>query len=374
MSDTTPEITIILGTRPEIIKLSPVIRECENRDVPFSILHTGQHYSEELDSVFFDQLELPRPDVNLQVGSNSHGKQTGEMLAGIEAHLLDIDPNVVLVQGDTNSVLAGAIATSKLDIELGHVEAGLRSFDDRMPEETNRVVTDHVADYLFAPTEESARLLSKEGLEDSVYITGNTVVDAVHQNLKLATEKSDVLPELGVSRNEYALMTAHRAENVDDEETFTRLLIGAARVGERLGADVLYPIHPRAADKIERFSLTVPDSVRLIEPQDYLDFLVLEQNASVILTDSGGVQEEACILGVPCVTMRENTERPETVAIGANVLAGTDPEDIVEAAFGPSSNQTWENPFGDGDAASRIVDIVQPTTTTDPQIPVTNDD
>jgi len=374
MSDTTPEITIVLGTRPEIIKLSPVIRECENRAIPVSILHTGQHYSEELDSVFFDQLELPEPDLNLRVGSKSHGQQTGEMLAGIEDYLLEADPETVLVQGDTNSVLAGAIATSKLDAELGHVEAGLRSFDDRMPEETNRVATDHVADHLFAPTEESARLLREEGLEDSVYVTGNTVVDAVHQNLELATEKSDVLSELGVNRNAYALMTAHRAENVDDEETFARILDGADRVGTRRGMEVLYPIHPRAADKIERFSLTVPDSIRLIEPQDYLDFLMLEQNASIILTDSGGVQEEACILGVPCVTMRENTERPETIDVGANVLAGTDPAQIADAASRHPADDAWENPFGDGDAASRIVDVVQPATMPDHQVPVSTDD
>lgn len=356
MEGTRPEVTIILGTRPEIIKLSPVIRACERHGITPTIIHTGQHYSDNLDSVFFEQLELPTPDYNLQVGSQSHGQQTGELIAGIEERLIADDPDLVLVQGDTNSVLAGAIATSKLNIELGHIEAGLRSFDDQMPEETNRVLTDHAADYLFAPTEASADLLRNEGLEDNIYVTGNTVVDAVHQNLKLATAKSSVLSQLGITSGEYVLMTAHRAENVDNADTFAEMLAGVGKVGDRLDAEVIYPIHPRASEKIDEFFLTVPERVRLVDPQDYLDFLMLEQNASLILTDSGGVQEEACILGVPCVTMRENTERPETIEVGANVLAGTDPDRIVNAARDMLECHSWANPFGDGDAAAQILE------------------
>ncbi|KTG19695.1 non-hydrolyzing UDP-N-acetylglucosamine 2-epimerase, partial [Haloferax profundi] len=248
----------------------------------------------------------------------------GEMIIGIEEILLKEDTDVVLVQGDTNSVLAGTIAATKLDCDVGHVEAGLRSFDRDMPEEKNRVIADHTADYLFAPTEQSEEFLLEEGLpEDRVFVTGNTVVDAVQQNHKLASRKSSVLEEFGLEDTEYGLLTAHRAENVDDKETFEDLLEGVERVGEELDIEFLYPIHPRARGQLDEFGLSIPEHIKTIPPQDYLDFLQLQSGAKIILTDSGGVQEEACILGVPCVTLRENTERPETLEVGANRLAGT---------------------------------------------------
>lgn len=361
MTGETLSVAVVLGTRPEIIKLSPVVRECERRGVDCSVIHTGQHYSESLDSVFFEQLDLDPPAYNLEVGSGSHGQQTGTMIRRIESTLTEIEPDVVLVQGDTNSVLAGAIAVSKLDMELGHVEAGLRSFDREMPEEINRILTDHAADYLFAPTDETATLLREEGLPDErIRVTGNTVVDAVYQNQGLAAEKSSILEDLGVSAGEFVLMTAHRAENVDDPHRFQGLLDGAGRVGRELGCDVIYPVHPRANDRIEEFDVTVPEAVRQTDPLDYLDFLQLEATAAIVLTDSGGVQEEACILGVPCVTMRENTERPETIDVGANVLVGTDPEEILSGAETILDRATtWENPFGEGDAAERILETVQ---------------
>ncbi|EFW90113.1 UDP-N-acetylglucosamine 2-epimerase [Haladaptatus paucihalophilus DX253] len=365
MTDT--DIVIVLGTRPEIIKLAPVIRACETNGVPYSVIHTGQHYSEELDAVFFEQLELPDPDYNLGVGSDSHGVQTAAMLVGIEEILQEEKPETVLVQGDTNSVLAGAIATSKMDIDLGHVEAGLRSFDRDMPEEVNRVMTDHAADYLFAPTDDSAALIREEGIPAKrIYVTGNTVVDAVEQHREFAQKKSSVLEELELQRGEYVLMTAHRAENVDDPNRFREILSGVAQVAKRFEANVVYPIHPRAKNRIEEFDLSVPRSVRLVEPQDYLDFLNLESHARLILTDSGGVQEEACILGVPCVTMRDNTERPETIDVGANVLAGTDADEILEsAAEMDRTAPDWTNPFGDGTAGERIVDMVHHSKTTE---------
>jgi len=355
------EFCIVLGTRPEIIKLAPVIRVCEERDIEYTVIHTGQHYSDELDTVFFEQLELPHPDFNLEVGSQSHGQQTGEMLAGVEEILLNEQPDVVLVQGDTNSVLAGAIATSKLDMELGHIEAGLRSFDREMPEETNRVLTDHAADYLFAPTDAAAALLDEEGLPDArVFVTGNTIVDAVVAHRELAATKSDALADLGLAGKRYALMTAHRAENVDDRERFLDLLHGVDAVASLLDLEVVYPIHPRARERLEEFHLNVPTSVRLIDPQDYLDFLCLEQGAELILTDSGGVQEEACILSVPCVTLRDSTERPETLDAGANALGGVDPDRILDRAQEMHDREpTWTNPFGDGTAAERIVEILQ---------------
>jgi UDP-N-acetylglucosamine 2-epimerase (non-hydrolysing) len=333
MSEISPQsaITFVLGTRPEIIKLAPIIRKCDPRGITYSIVHTGQHYSDELDSVFFDQLELPTPDYNLQVGSDSHGAQTGEMLIGIEEILLEEQPETVLVQGDTNSVLAGGIATSKLDITLGHVEAGLRSFDREMPEETNRVVVDHVGDLLFAPTEQSRTYLLEEGIpDDRIVVTGNTVVDAVQENATIARKKSTALDDLGLNTGEFVLMTAHRAENVDDRDRFANILRGADLVSEELDMPVIYPIHPRASATLNEFELAVPETVRLVESQAYLDFLHLQAEAAMILTDSGGIQEEACVLGTPCVTLRDNTERPETVDIGSNTLAGTDSETILD--------------------------------------------
>lgn len=364
------QLAFVLGTRPEIIKLAPLIRECQKRDQSFTLIHTGQHYSDSLDSVFFEQLELPAPDYHLGVGSASHGEQTGQMLIDIEEVLLEEEPDVVFVQGDTNSVLAGAIASSKLDCELAHVEAGLRSFDREMPEETNRVLADHVSDYLFAPTEQSREYLLKEGRpEEKISVTGNTVVDALYRNRELAREKSTVSSDLGLEEEEFFLMTAHRAENVDDEDRFRGLLRGVAAAAEEHGVDVIYPIHPRAESRIEEFDLEVPDRIDLVEPQDYLDFLRLEAEARLILTDSGGVQEEACVLRVPCVTMRDNTERPETVDVGANTLAGIDPDSIQAASARMTrKNHSWENPFGDGRSAERILDEVTATDVAPQQI------
>jgi UDP-N-acetylglucosamine 2-epimerase (non-hydrolysing) len=352
-------LTIVLGTRPEIIKMSPVIRAAEEHHTPYLILHTGQHYSYEMDAAFFADLELPAPAFNLNVGSGSHGVQTGRILAGVEQVLMEMDEaeNIVLVQGDTNTVMAGALAAAKLHVLCGHVEAGLRSFDRRMPEEVNRVVADHICDYLYAPTAGSAANLAAEGLSgDGVVVTGNTVVDAVVQNLGIAEQRTDVLSGLGLEEGMYVLATAHRAENVDDPNRLADVLKGLAMVGEEFEVPVVYPVHPRAEKMMKEFSLPPPDSVRLIAPLGYLEFLQLESKARMLLTDSGGVQEEACVLGVPCVTLRENTERPETVEVGANRLAGTEPGRILMAAkVMDDVSCGWANPFGDGTAGERIV-------------------
>jgi UDP-N-acetylglucosamine 2-epimerase (non-hydrolysing) len=353
----TPRVAFILGTRPEIIKLAPVIHACRDADVPFTIVHTGQHYSETLDGVFFEQLELPDPDVNLEVGSGSHGRQTGEMLSRVERALTDVGAETVLVQGDTNTVLAGALAAAKMDAELGHVEAGLRSGDRTMPEETNRVVADHVADYLFAPTDDSRRNLRTEGIpDDRITVTGNTVVDAVQRNIEIARRRSDVLRDLGLRGTEFVLVTAHRAGNVDDPDRFRAILQGIDDAARAADAAAVYPMHPRAAARLEEFGLAVPDRIRTVEPLEYLDFLRLEASASLILTDSGGVQEEACILGVPCVTMRDSTERPETIEVGANTLRTPDADAIRRGAREMLGRESgWSNPYGDGTASERIL-------------------
>lgn len=353
------KIAVILGTRPEITKMAPVIKELSERKSDFFVLHTGQHYSPKMDRVLFEQLELPEPEYNLGIGSGTHGELTGRMLIGIEEVLLKEKPGAVLVEGDTNSILAGALAAVKLGIRVGHVEAGLRSYDRSMPEEINRVLADHIADYLFAPTEQARRILIGEGIgEAGIYVTGNTIVDAVFQNVELARKKVDVLNTFDLKSKGYLLVTLHRQENVDNRERFASILEGLNKVSVACGLPVFYPVHPRSAKMMKEFQLD-RGSIVMVEPVDFLSFLQLESNARLILTDSGGVQEEACILQVPCVTLRDNTERPETVEVGANVIAGATPEKITAAAEAMLGRETgWKNPFGDGHAASRIIDVL----------------
>ena len=354
------KIAIVLGTRPEIIKMSPIIRECEKQNLDYFILHTGQHYSYNLDKIFFEDLELPEAKYNLDVGSGSHAEETGKMLIGIEKVIKEEKPDVVLVEGDTNTVLAGALAASKLHIRVGHVEAGLRSFDRTMPEEINRVLADHISDYLFAPTEKAKENLLREGIEkNKIFVTGNTIVDAVFQNLEIAKRKVSALNKLGLEKREYFLVTAHRQENVDIHDRLKGILDGLELVYNNFNSPIIYPIHPRTMKRIKEFRLEVPTGIRLIEPFGFFEFLQLEANAKLILTDSGGVQEETCILRVPCVTLRENTERPETLEVGSNVLTGINQNKILEGVkFMLNKNKNWNNPFGDGKAGNRIIKIL----------------
>jgi UDP-N-acetylglucosamine 2-epimerase (non-hydrolysing) len=357
VGDNSLKVSIILGTRPEIIKMSPIVRECERLHLDYFILHTGQHYSYNMDKVFFEQLELPQAKYNLDVGSGTHGKQTGEMLIGIERILQNETPDVVLVEGDTNTVLAGALAAVKLDIKVGHVEAGLRSYDRSMPEEINRILTDHCSDYLFAPTKKSEQILLHEGIpKENVFMVGNTIVDAVKQNIAIAQTKTKIQNQLNLP-NEFLLATSHRQENVDNKTHFTNLIKGLQRVQNEFKIPLIYPIHPRARKQLQLFGINTT-GLTLIEPLNYLEFLQLESKAKLVLTDSGGVQEETCILKVPCVTLRENTERPETIDAGSNMLAGTNPSRILTAAKTMiNKNKDWTNPFGDGKAAQKILKI-----------------
>ncbi|MEM1672684.1 MAG: UDP-N-acetylglucosamine 2-epimerase (non-hydrolyzing) [Archaeoglobaceae archaeon] len=351
-------IAIILGTRPEIVKMSPVIRQCEKNCVDYFILHTGQHYSYEMDRIFFEELELPKPKYNLNIGSGSHAEQTAKMLVSIEKVLIEEEPSLVLVHGDTNTTLAGALASAKLHIPIGHVEAGLRSFDRRMPEEINRVLVDHISDYLFAPTDNAKLNLLKEGIEESkIFVTGNTIVDAVYQNLEIAMKRSNILERLSLKPKNYFLVTLHRQENVDFKERLEKIIEGLRLIYEEFSTTIILPIHPRTKKMIEKFGLNL-DGINTINPVGFMDFLQLEANAKLILTDSGGVQEESCILGVPCVTLRETTERPETIEVGANILAGVEPERILSSVKKMIERKNkWQNPFGDGKAAERILKI-----------------
>lgn len=348
------KIAIILGTRPEIIKMSPVIRECERRGFEYYILHTGQHYSYEMDRIFFEQLQLPAAKYNLDVGSGLHGEQTGKMLAGIEQILLKDTPDVVLVQGDTNTVLAGALAAAKLHIKVGHVEAGLRSFDRTMPEEINRIMADHISDYLFAPTATSQQHLLAEGIpQEKIFVTGNTVVDAVYQHLDISKHTASPLKDMGLQEKGYFLTTVHRAENTDSKTRLSAILDGLRQVCAEFSLPLIFPAHPRTVKMIHEFGLQIPEGVRIIDPVGYLEFLQLESSARLILTDSGGLQEEACILGVPCVTLRDNTERPETVDVGANIIAGKNIIAGVKQMM--QAGNEWENPYGEGDAGKIMI-------------------
>ncbi len=353
------KICIILGARSEIIKFSPIIRACQKQEADFFVLHTGQHYSYNMDRVFFEQLELPKAKYHLDVGSGTHGKQTGEMLIGIENVLLKDTPDIVLVEGDTNTVLAGALAAVKLGIKVGHVEAGLRSYDRTMPEEINRVLADHCSDYLFAPTKKSAQILIQEGIPaEKIFEVGNTVVDAVCQNRILAQSKKRIIDALDLKKGGFMLATSHRQENVDDKERFRGMISGLMLVQREFGVPLIYPIHPRAKKQLDAFHIDA-SGLRLVEPLDYLSFLKLESEAMLVLTDSGGVQEETCILRVPCVTLRDNTERPETLTVGSNVLAGTNPQTILSAAKTMLERpRDWVNPFGDGATSQRILSII----------------
>lgn len=354
------KIAIVLGTRPEIIKMAPVIRLLETKQIPYVVIHSNQHYSPNMDAVFFKELHLPKPVYNLGIGSADHGNQTGNMLIKIEEILLKQQPDVVLSQGDTNTVLAGILAASKQNIPTGHVEAGLRSYDRRMPEEKNRIICDVISDYLFAPTMVQKNILLGEGIpENRIFVTGNTIVDAVMQHKKFAKEQSKMMSTLNLKPKQYALLTAHRALNVDTKEALEKLVSLIDQIKDITGLEVVYPIHPRTKAKLDHFHLHISNAM-CMEPLGYLDFLALELDASLIITDSGGIQEEACILQVPCITIRENTERPETLTVGANKLIGLDIDCFKEAVrYYQKSNTGWENPFGDGHTSEKILEVIQ---------------
>jgi UDP-N-acetylglucosamine 2-epimerase (non-hydrolysing) len=352
-------ISIIVGTRPEIIKMAPIIRVCEKINLNYFILHTGQHYSFNMDRIFFEQLELPQPKYNLNIGSGSHAEQTGKILLWLGKIFLKQKVDIVLVEGDTNTVLASALAATKLHIKVGHVEAGLRSYDSTMPEEINRVLTDHCSDILFAPTEKSKQNLLKENInKDKIFVTGNTIVDAIYQNQKLVNKRKNILKELGLKPREYFLVTMHRQENSDYKKRFKGILDGLKQLNKQYNIPIVYPIHPRARKKMQEFNFH-SNGIQLVEPLDFFGFLQLEKNAGVVLTDSGGVQEETCILGVPCVTLRDNTERPETLDVGSNILAGTSPKKIVDCvSLMYSKNKVWKQPFGSGKTGRKIIQIL----------------
>lgn len=349
---TKVKVVTVVGARPQFIKAAPVSRVIREQATEI-LVHTGQHYDKSMSDVFFEELNIPVPEYNLHVGSKSHGAQTGEMLSKIEEVLLAEKPDCLLVYGDTNSTIAGALAAAKLHIPVAHVEAGLRSFNRRMPEEVNRVLTDHISEWLFCPTPTAVKHLATEGVTKGVYLCGDVMLDAVNYNRQLADQKSTILRDLQLQAGSYILITLHRAENTDDPARLSAI-IGAIN---ELPLPAVLPIHPRTRNKLPQLGLTITNPlVKLIDPVGYLDMLQLEVNAKKILTDSGGVQKEAFFAHVPCITMRDETEWTETVELGTNILVGADQVKILDAVhrFEVDFSQV-PTVFGSGDASQQIM-------------------
>ncbi len=352
------KIASIVGARPNFVKLAPLSRAIRSAGITEQILHTGQHYDYELDRIFFDELQIPSPHRHLGVGSGSHGHQTGLMLTGIEEVFLTEPPDIALVFGDTNTTLAGALAAAKLHIPVAHVEAGLRSYDRRMPEEINRVLVDHCSDLLFCPTETSVQNLRREGVTEGVYLTGDVMADILGDCLAIAERDSTVLSHLDVRPGAYLLSTIHRAENTDNPARLRSIMDALAMLGGDI--PVVFPCHPRTEARLDALGILelVKASVRLIPPVGYLDMLVLEKNARRILTDSGGVQKEAFLLRVPCVTLRDTTEWVETVKAGWNILVGAEYDRILAALDHPVPDHPGEHILGSSHASERIAEIL----------------
>ena len=354
----------IVGARPNFMKIAPIVREMGRRADVFDakLVHTGQHYDEAMSGSFFNDLGIPVPDHYLEVGSASHAVQTAKIMIEFEKVVLEEKPDWVLVVGDVNSTIACALVSAKLGVKVAHVEAGLRSFDRDMPEEINRILTDAISDLLLTTSEDADAHLEREGIApEKVRFVGTVMIDSLFHSLS-RSQSSTVVSDLGLVEKEYAVLTMHRPSNVDDPSKLAGLLRAVSSVSERM--PVVFPVHPRTKSNIDRFGLGsfASDRFRFIDPLGYIDFLRLYSSSAMVLTDSGGLQEETTALGIPCVTLRENTERPVTVELGTNVIAGTDPENIKTIAFrlleDPSKVAGRVPPLWDGKAAERVVDAI----------------
>ncbi len=356
------KIVTIVGARPQFIKAAPVSRAIQKHNrkghgtqITEIIVHTGQHYDDKMSAIFFRDLDLPDPNVNLDVGSGPHGWQTAQMLMRIEEVFMAQKPDMVLVYGDTNSTLAGALASVKLHIPLAHVEAGLRSFNREMPEEHNRVVSDHLSNLLFCPTQTAIKNLEHEGITKGVHCVGDVMYDSVLFNINFVEKRSHILKQYNLEPKQYALATVHRAENTDAPERLKAILNALEEITSN-GLPVILPLHPRTQNKISDFNLS-HNSLQLIDPISYLDMLILEKQAKVILTDSGGVQKEAYWFKVPCVTLRAETEWLETVESGWNVIVGSESMSIIKAVEQAQYGSIHQNAYGNGCAAEKMIEI-----------------
>ena len=358
------KIANIVGARPNLVKIAPLMAAMKRPEIQPLLIHTGQHYDEQMSDVFFRQMRIPEPDVNLEVGSGTHGWQTAEILKRVETVFIEHKPDLVLVVGDVNSTIAASIAAAKLGIPIAHVEAGLRSFDRTMPEEINRVLTDSIADYLFVTEEDAIENLLREGRsKDCIYMVGNVMIDALQQFLPIARQ-SKIGQELGLidasnSFRSFGVLTLHRPANVDSPDQLRQLMGAVENVASQI--PVIFPAHPRTQQKMQQAGLQNHGGIRIVPPLGYLDFVCLLSHATIVLTDSGGIQEETTSLGVPCLTLRENTERPVTAREGTNQIVGQNPEKITRAAQEILSGtvKKGRSPrFWDGKAAQRIVDTL----------------
>ena len=349
------KIISIVGARPQFIKCAPLSKGIRRHHEEI-IIHTGQHYDYEMSKVFFDELDIPKPDYNLNIGSGSQGHQTGAMLAAIEDVLVKERPQMVVVFGDTNSTIAGALAASKLGIPIAHVEAGLRSFDRSMPEEINRVLTDHISKLLFAPTESAVANLEMEGIREGVHQVGDIMVDSLNSVKDVALSRSTILERLGVEKHAYFVLTMHRAGNTDDPAKLKKVLSAIRRAG----VPTVFPVHPRTRKLFETIDVALPANLLPIEPLGYVDMIALIANARGVLTDSGGMQKESFILGTRCATLRENTEWIETFIEGRNRLVRLDEEKIIEALAEPAiESAPRAAPFGSIGVSERIVKVIE---------------
>ena len=355
------KIVLVAGARPNFMKIAPLMDAIKKHPFIHPVLvHTGQHYDEKMSGLFFQELGIPKPDVNLEVGSGSHAVQTAEIMTRFEPVLLEHKPEYVLVVGDVNSTIACGLVAVKLGVGLIHVEAGLRSFDRTMPEEINRILTDGISDILFCSEQSGVDNLLKEGVSiERIHLVGNVMIDTLLRHRDKA-EKSHILDDLNLQEKKYAVATLHRPANVDDGETLSRIISVLQIIGQ--DTPVVFPIHPRTRQRLESWNIqTDPTLIKFIYPLGYLDFLKLVASASVVLTDSGGIQEETTILKIPCLTLRENTERPCTIEIGSNQLVGTDPEKIL-AAYQAVRRGTGKSgnipPLWDGSASERIISVL----------------
>ncbi|ASN04430.1 non-hydrolyzing UDP-N-acetylglucosamine 2-epimerase [Virgibacillus necropolis] len=352
------KILTVVGARPQFIKacmLSKAIKS--NSKIEEVIVHTGQHYDDNMSAVFFKQLNLPKPDYYLGVGSGSHGKQTAKMLVELEKVMISVNPDIVLVYGDTNSTLAGSLAASKLHIPIAHVESGLRSFNKKMPEEINRLVTDHLSNWLFCPSKAATENLKREGIVKEVYLTGDIMYDSVLYYKPLALQQSTILHDLSLKKNNYYLSTVHRAENTDEPERLKSILEAL----QQLKMDVVLPLHPRTKSKVNQFKLMELISaphIKIVDPLNYFDMLTVASQANVILTDSGGLQKEAYMLKVPCITLRDETEWIETLQTGWNHLVGADTQQIVDTVKAIQFPKEHPPLFGDGKTSQKINEIL----------------
>ncbi|MAG78279.1 UDP-N-acetylglucosamine 2-epimerase (non-hydrolyzing) [archaeon] len=344
------KIILVVGARPNFMKIAPIVDEVKKRGIEFLLVHTGQHYDDAMSETFFKDLGIPKPNVNLNVGSQSHAKQTAEIMVKFEKVVLGYNPNLVLVVGDVNSTIACALVSAKLGIKVAHVEAGLRSFDRKMPEEINRILTDQISDYLFATEEEAVKNLSNEGIKNNVYLVGNVMIDTLFKNKERAKDRE-------VVSGDFVLLTLHRPSNVDCRERFEEIVCALEELNSKI--KVVFPIHPRTRNKAEEFGILERlKALELMGPLGYLDMLNLQMNAKFVLTDSGGLQEETSALGVPCLTLRDNTERPLTVKEGTNKVIGSKKEDILRESYALFNCERKSCGLWDGKAAERIMDVL----------------